>query len=740
MSAKRSKRAAVATRAHPTPSVTGATRRMMTERVEYLVREALIAETGAAAPDAQRAAFARVLRAIDVDLVAELACERLSRAARTMAPSHAAAILRDETLVWRYPLGASLTPTPPPAVERDEFRAPHVIDHATPRERAAYEAAWLIDSAQHLPTSFAADPRAVFDSPHTTDERRAGDASRGLRHVERWSSAWPPGVEVSRVCEMLRATGAPDAAAVADDIRSSLFMGPETAEQAGARWLVGPTETPEQRRRRMLAVLRRWGGAMDAAGLALMLRREADLSEVMGCPALAPHVKRLRGGKGAPGICAGVIAANAEAAPETIVFHAANAVMRHLHSLWSPVAVAHIADAVERVDALQRGARMFAIPARQASRVPFEIMARAETFAACDVVRMKQPPRGSLSAAAGRVTWRVSWDGRPQDYKEQLAFGWSTAAPTADVFRDILRELGAEGLRDYVILHRMAAEQGRTGRFRWTWEAHRRATAHEARVRSSSTRDSDAKRATLNRIARLRAAELIVEAVNDRGERAWKVVGEAPLVSIVGGVNRVDGDIEGLELVLNATLYDGASADGRRYFTQIPEAVLTLPALAFSLAVMFAFRWRQAADNGGVVIIPKAKLHEYMDAGRWRRGNAADAAKTLDGALRRIAKACGPGCEFIDEGESITARPSAAFVAAVVDRVPPSLAASTAGIPRTGAELRAWRDELGLSQADAARLLDVGIATVKRAEAAPDASLPRAFRRAKWEAAKASRR
>ena len=315
-----------------------------------------------------------------------------------------------------------------------------------------------------------------------------------------------------------------------DQIQDSLRSLVSAAEQDGARWLVGPTETPEQRRRRMLAVLRRWGGAMDAAGLALMLRREADLSEVMGCPALAPHVKRLRGGKGAPGICAGVIAANAEAAPETIVFLAANAVMRHLHSLWSPVAVAHIADAVERVDALQRGARMFAIPARQASRVPFEMMARAETFAACDVVRMKQPPRGSLSAAAGRVTWRVSWDGRPQDYKEQLAFGWSTAAPTADVFRDILRELGAEGLRDYVILHRMAAEQGRTGRFRWTWEAHRRATAHEARVRSSSTRDSDAKRATLNRIARLRAA-----AVSDAAR-----ITTSPTC---GGVARSDGDI-----------------------------------------------------------------------------------------------------------------------------------------------------------------------------------------------------
>lgn len=86
-------------------------------------------------------------------------------------------------------------------------------------------------------------------------------------------------------------------------------------------------------------------------------------------------------------------------------------------------------------------------------------------------------------------------------------------------------------------------------------------------------------------------------------------------------------------------------------------------------------------------------------------------------------------------GDTVRATPSASWTAAVIDRVPPSLPPSTANRPRTGADLRAWREKRELSQTEAARVLGVGKRTIVRAEVAADAALPRAFGRATWEAA-----
>lgn len=719
-------------RAAPRP-ITAApdeTRRMMTERVEYLFREAAAVRGAGSRPVEED-----VLTSSPEE-VADIACERLVHAAQSVAPQHARAILRDETLVWRFPMGAAFLRAPLTEEQRADARAVSQLRRdASARERALW-CIGSIDAANRLPPRFALDARAVFDAhsrQHVSDYEQ--------REVERWSAAWPPDVAVSRVCELLRATRAPEAEAVADDIRGAVFAGPRFSERFAA--VVGPragdAETAEQIAARECATVARWAEAFDACGLVVPLhgRDAGPLASALSSASVAPLVEQ---GRRRAYVRAPNLARVLRSAPRTVTWHAASTILHTLRTWWPPVAVAHIADAVARVDAGQRAARMFALPAAQEARVPFEMMARAETFAADhEAARLRHAPKGSMAARTGRVTWRVSWDGRPQD-PAQLAFGWGAEAPTADVFRDILRNLGAEGLRDYVILHRMAAEQGRTGRFRWTWSEHKRATAHEARVRSSSARDDDAKSATLARIASLRRAEPLVEVYSDRGARMWKVIGEAPLVSLVGGVDSPGGDVEGLELVLNPALYRTAAAPtgGRdeRFFTQLPEAVLSLPALPFSLAVMLAFRWRYAADDGGVVALPRERLMEYMDAGRWRRGNVAAARRTLDAALLRVAEAFGAGCRFEADGaEGVKAYPGGAWERAVVDRVPPSLPASTATNPRTGAELRAWREARKLSQADAAGVLGVGVATVKRAEGAAAEALPRAFKRANWGAA-----
>lgn len=406
-------------------------------------------------------------------------------------------------------------------------------------------------------------------------------------------------------------------------------------------------------------------------------------------------------------------------------------VIRHMRTLarWDRLALAHIALTLRDVKRDQRTARFFPLPATKEARVPFEVMARGESYAdeSRSLVRGKD---------RGEAVIRVVWDGKPRREQLSLAFALRGAVQTA-VFRDILRELKGEGLRDYVILHRLAAEQGRTGRLFWTWEAHKRATAHERRVRAGNRRDDAARDETIARIWRLASAELHVE-VERNGTRAWKVVGEAPLVNVTGGVEH-GGRLEGLELVLNPALYEGARADGgeelRRYFTLLPEAVLRLPSLPFCLAVMLGFRFRYARDTGGLVALSGEELHGYLEAVRWRVKNRADATETLHNALDAIALAWGDGCRCEPvEGGVYRITPPRAWVDAVVHEVPPELPPTRAKTPKNGRELIAWREARDLSQRDAARVLGIGFRTLQRAEARMAEPLPRAFREVDWNA------
>lgn len=404
---------------------------------------------------------------------------------------------------------------------------------------------------------------------------------------------------------------------------------------------------------------------------------------------------------------------------------------RALGSPYNPRHAVLIAWAEKSITEDQRAARFFPLPATKEARVPFEVMARGESYASegRDLVRGKDQ-RGAVI--------RVVWDGRPRPEQLSLAFAMRGAVQAA-VFRDIMRELKGEGLRDYVILHRLAAEQGRTGRLFWTWEAHKRATAHEQRVRHGK-RDREARDETIARIWRLASAELHVEAERN-GTRAWKVLGEAPLVNVTGGVEH-GGRLEGLELVLNPALYDGARASGgeelKRYFALLPEAVLRLPALPFCLAVMLGFQFRYARDAGGVVTLSGEELHSYLEAARWRGHHRADATETLHNALDVIARAWGDGCRCEPvEGGVYRIAPPRAWVDAVVHEVPPELPPSRARAPKNGRELIAWREARDLSQREAARVLGVGIATIKRAELRPAAPLPRAFREVDWSAREA---
>nr|MBK7068390.1 hypothetical protein [Deltaproteobacteria bacterium] len=204
--------------------------------------------------------------------------------------------------------------------------------------------------------------------------------------------------------------------------------------------------------------------------------------------------------------------------------------------MFHPLNAALVAWAAKVVADDQRNARPIALPASRASRVAFEFMARQKALTTDE-------RSNAVEAIAGGGV-RVFWDGKPRG--EQLTFAFAARDATLRTAFEIVDELGAEGLRDHVILHRMAAAQGRTGTFRWTWEAHRHATRHATRVRSSNTTDDDAREAVVKRLWRLTRAELHIEVERD-GRRAWKVVGDAPLGYVTGGVEQ-GGRIEGMTL------------------------------------------------------------------------------------------------------------------------------------------------------------------------------------------------
>lgn len=405
---------------------------------------------------------------------------------------------------------------------------------------------------------------------------------------------------------------------------------------------------------------------------------------------------------------------------------------RGLETPFHPRIAALVVWAEKEVERGQREARFFALPASIQSRVPFEMMAQGETYAPRELQRDTELRAGSKAVVTRAL--RVVWDGRPAG--EQLAFGFAIRAVQAEVFRDILRELRAEGLRDYVILHRMAAEQGRTGRFTWTWEAHRRATLHDRRVQLGNVKDDVARDTTVDRIWKLARAELHAEETAQEpgkpARRRWHVVGEAPLVRVVGG-DEEGGRIEGLTLILNETLYRGARAEEGKYFTQLPEAVLRLPPLPFCLAVMLGFRFRYARDKGGAVELEGEELQGYMDAGRWRGRWREAATDTLHRALTEAAGAFGEGARWeAVEGGRYRVTPPQAWVDAVVHCVPPVLPPARNKGPTTGAELVAWREARDLSQRAAAVALGVGFRTVQRAEGSPNEALSRAFRDLDW--------
>lgn len=406
------------------------------------------------------------------------------------------------------------------------------------------------------------------------------------------------------------------------------------------------------------------------------------------------------------------------------------------HQRWPVMPCAVLLSVAIDVRAEAAAFRSTPIPATKPARAAMAALSRGPGGPWSNLHYVRREPAGEPA-----LSLELVWDGKPSSYQLSLTF------PTnfeAQLVGGILQELQTDGLRDYLVLHRMAAEQGRTGSIRWTWREHRERTAYDRRIRADNLRDSDARHAVTARLFRLKAAEIRETA--RRGDRvAWRRIGPFGLIDIPAAISS-DDDLELAPIQLNPELYAGAATGADKpHFTLLPDDAFSLAGDRFRLAALLVLAMRDARDEGGSVRLSAAKLWEHMDL---RDGNAKGIArhrwprldKTLSTALDALVEAKVIGA-WAREGDGppdprtiYRIDPRTEWRDLVVHGVPPSFPPSLATLPRTGAELRAWRDARRLTQAAAAQLLKVGIATVKRAEAEPTAFLWPTLQRALAEA------
>lgn len=345
--------------------------------------------------------------------------------------------------------------------------------------------------------------------------------------------------------------------------------------------------------------------------------------------------------------------------------------------------------------------------------------------------RWRKRSTRELQPAIPRYEYMMFWDGRVEPYQLGLSFGneFDTA-----LVRGIIQELQDDGLRDYLILHRMAAEQGRKGAVRWTWKEHMERSPYAARIQKGRATDERLAAEVTRRIFRLKGAELFAvrQEPTSKGIRRYRIrVGPFGLIDVPADVE-LSGSLELAIVQLNPEIYGPASAGAEDpYFALLPDEALTLDGNALRLATMIALDFRVARDSGGE-IARKARglwMHMLVEAGRETDGipryRWPRAEEKLHRILDRLAKDGVIGSWEREPGDPnpdrlYMLRPPQAWRDQVIHGVTPMLPPTRAVKPRTVGELRAWRAAKGLSQEAAALRLGVGIATLKRTERRPD--------------------
>jgi hypothetical protein len=319
----------------------------------------------------------------------------------------------------------------------------------------------------------------------------------------------------------------------------------------------------------------------------------------------------------------------------------------------------------------------------------------------------------------------LSWDGRRQPMQLVLLPDEGESLDV-ELTKIILTELGEDGLRDWLVLHRMASDQGGTGAFRWSWDEHRQKTNYLTRLAHKNATEADLARGVRQRLGRLKRAEIWLEARRD-DQLVRRRVGPFGLIDIEAELFKDHGQtpmvVSGR---LNPEIYRGARGS---VFTLVPEAILARPIAEVRLLTLASFPWR-AGDEKGVATLRAKTLWDYagLRAGKYTDARRfTDARRALERLLQNLEKHAGVTFAGGGDGPDAVYRLTAPtwWRDRVVHGVGPVLASkATLAVPRTGAELAALRKAKALTARAVAEVLGVNHSTVLRAESKPSAPLP----------------
>jgi len=302
-----------------------------------------------------------------------------------------------------------------------------------------------------------------------------------------------------------------------------------------------------------------------------------------------------------------------------------------------------------------------------------------------------------------------------------------------EVMHGILRELKEDGLRDWLLLHRMAGQQGASGSFIWTRDEHLERTAYATRVKGKNTSLQEISDRVVSRLWRLKRAEIRAEV--QRGDNlSWVRVGPFGLLDILAGTDeltKAGRKLTSARMALNPVIYEGAErGSAHPHFALLPEATLKLPAAPLRLAVELTYWWhdqRRLVMQDGIAEITAATLWDWVGLRAGKNTNRKRwpaVHRSLERSLAQLANAI--GINWTTDGavgprQIYRITPPISWRDRAVLGVPPAYLA-TGSTPRTGAELKTWREQRGLSQRELGCLLGISQPTLGRREKA--ATLP----------------
>jgi DNA-binding XRE family transcriptional regulator len=334
-------------------------------------------------------------------------------------------------------------------------------------------------------------------------------------------------------------------------------------------------------------------------------------------------------------------------------------------------------------------------------------------------------------AEGERRGWtQLVFDGKPRPIQMHLELENTDRIDRA-LIHGILEEMREDGLRDFLVLQRMAAEQGATGRFAWTWEDHRDRTIYARRLAQKHVNADELAQAVVWRLQRLQRTELrwYADKVGADGSRPWVRIGPFGLIDIPAGVDTLTKNGPRMTQAIiehNPVIYEGARRESKNNcFLLVPEEALELPGPELALYTQIAYRWHDRRDESAAGIAIKAMdlwaCAGIRDGRATQRKRWPEATKTVERMLDLFGKR-GLISNWKRDGAPGPAAiyrpiPPAPWLDRVVLGVPPKYGPTLAGIPRDGPELKAWREAKGLSQAELARRTGLAQGTLSKAEA-----------------------